>query len=43
MTTYTLCKRLVKSGKLTATILEVFLAAGRITAEEHDELIALVA
>ena len=43
MTTYVLCRRLAKLGRLTAPMLDVFFAAGRLTAEEYAELIALVA
>ncbi|MDD6076828.1 MAG: hypothetical protein PUB80_00165 [Clostridiales bacterium] len=41
--TYKLCKRLAAMGKLTADMLDVYFAAGRISAEEYAELIALVA
>ena len=41
--TYKLCKRLAALGRLTAEMLDVYFAAGRITAEEYAELIALVA
>lgn len=40
MTTYELCKKLVKRGKLTAAMLDVFFAAGRITDEQYRELLA---
>lgn len=39
MTTYVLCKKLKARGKLTATMLDVFFAAERITAEQYNELI----
>ena len=42
MTTYRLCKALAAKGKLTADMLDVFLAAGRITPEQYTELIALL-
>jgi len=38
MTTYELCKQLLKRGKLTAQMLDVFYAAGRLTAEQYEEL-----
>lgn len=41
--TYKLCKRLAALGRLTANMLDVYFAAGRLTAEEYAELIALVA
>ena len=41
--TYKLCKRLSDMGRLTADMLDVYFAAGRLTAEEYAELIALVA
>ena len=41
--TYKLCKRLEDKGRLTADMLDVYFAAGRLTAEEYAELIALVA
>lgn len=40
--TYKLCKLLVARGKLTADMLDVYLAAGRITAEQYTELIARI-
>lgn len=40
--TYKLCKLLAARGKLTADMLDVYLAAGRITAEQYTELIATV-
>lgn len=40
--TYRLCKLLAARGKLTADMLDVYLAAGRITAEQYTELIATV-
>lgn len=43
MTTYVLCRRLAALGRLTAPMLDVFFAAGRISAEEYAELIAMVA
>ena len=41
--TYKLCKKLIAMGRLTANMLDVYFAAGRLTAEEYAELIALVA
>ena len=38
--TYKLCKLLAARGKLTAEMLDVYLAAGRITAEQYTELIS---
>ena len=40
--TYELCKKLAKLGKLTADLLDVYLAAGRITAAQYNELLALI-
>lgn len=40
--TYKLCKILATKGKLTAEMLDVYLAAGRITAEQYIELINLM-
>lgn len=40
MSTYELCKQLLKRGKLTAQMLDVFFAAGRLTAEQYAELMA---
>lgn len=40
--TYKLCKRLIAMGKLTAQMLDVYFAAGRISAEEYTELMALI-
>lgn len=38
--TYKLCKRLITLGKLTANMLDVYYAAGRLTAEQYTELMA---
>lgn len=38
MSTYELCKKLAARGKLTAEMLDVYFAAGRITAEQYAEL-----
>lgn len=40
--TYKLCKILATKGKLTAEMLDVYLAAERITAEQYFELINLI-
>ncbi len=42
MTTYKLCKTLYKLRKLTAEMLDVYFAAGRLTAEEYEELMGLL-
>ena len=38
MTTYDLCNLLLKRGKLTKEMLDVYFAAGRLTAEQYEEL-----
>ena len=38
MTTYELCKQLLSRGKLTAQMLDVYFAAGRITSDQYSEL-----
>ena len=40
--TYKLCKILATKGKLTAEMLDVYLAAERITADQYLELINLI-
>lgn len=40
--TYKLCKILSNKGKLTAEMLDVYLAAERITADQYMELITLI-
>ncbi len=40
--TYRLCRLLAARGRLTAEMLDVYLAAGRITPEQYTELIAEV-
>ena len=40
--TYKLCKILATKGKLTAEMLDVYLAAERITADQYIELIGLI-
>lgn len=42
MTTYKLCKRLIVLNKLTANMLDVYYAAGRLTDEQYTELVALL-
>lgn len=42
MTTYELCKKLAARGKLTAEMLDVYFAAGRITAEQYEELLGMI-
>lgn len=38
MTTYELCTKLLSRGRLTQEMLDVFFAAGRLTAEQYREL-----
>lgn len=40
--TYELCKRLAARGKLTATMLDLYFAAGHITEEQYRELTELI-
>ena len=40
--TYELCKKLAKIHKLTADMLDVYFAAGRITAEQYQELLGII-
>ena len=40
--TYKLCKRLAALGRLTAQMLDVYFAAGRLTAQEYTELIGMI-
>jgi hypothetical protein len=40
--TYKLCKRLIAMGKLTANMLDVYYAAGRLTDEQYTELMTLI-
>lgn len=37
--TYKLCKKMLALGKLTANMLDVYFAAGRLTETEYRELI----
>lgn len=39
MTTYELCKQLIKRDKLTGKMLDVYFAAGRLTEDQYKELI----
>ena len=40
--TYNLCKKLIALGKLTANMLDVYYAAGRLTDEQYTELMTLL-
>ncbi len=40
--TYNLCKKLAALHKLTADMLDVYFAAGRITAEQYAELMEMI-
>lgn len=40
--TYKLCKKLIAMGKLTANMLDVYYAAGRLTDEQYAGLMAEV-
>jgi len=40
--TYKLCKRLIALGKLSADMLDVYYAAGRLTDEQYTELMQLL-
>ena len=40
--TYKLCLRLLSLGKLTADMLDVFFAAGRLTSAQYEELIVQI-
>lgn len=40
--TYKLCKRLIAMGKLTANMLDVYFAAGRLTDEQYTELMTMI-
>lgn len=42
MTTYALCRRLAKLGRLTAPMLDVFFAAGRLDEEEYAGLLGTI-
>ena len=39
---YELCKRLLKVKRLTAEMLDVYFAAGRLTAEQYNELLEAI-
>lgn len=40
--TYQLCLKMARIHKLTADMLDVYFAAGRITAEQYQELLAMI-
>lgn len=40
--TYKLCKKLIALDKLTANMLDVYYAAGRLTDEQYTELVNLL-
>jgi len=40
--TYQLCLKLAKLHKLTADMLDVYFAAGRITADQYAELMTMI-
>lgn len=40
--TYKLCKKLIAMDKLTANMLDVYYAAGRLTDEQYTELMTLI-
>ena len=40
--TYKLFKKLIAMGKLTANMLDVYYAAGRLTDEQYTELMTLI-
>lgn len=40
--TYKLCKKLIALNKITANMLDVYYAAGRLTDEEYTELISML-
>lgn len=42
MSTYILCRKLAEKGKLTGEMLDMYFAAGRITAEQYNELLGLI-
>ena len=42
MSTYELCLKLAARRKLNAGMLDVYFAAGRITAEQYAELIEMI-
>lgn len=42
MSTYELCLQLLKRGKLTAEMLDVYFAAGRLTVDQYKELMAKI-
>jgi len=40
--TYILCKKLIEAGRMDVEKLDVYFAAGRLTAEEYAELIGML-
>ena len=40
--TYNLCLKLLSVGKLTLDMLDVFFAAGRISADQYKELVTKI-
>ena len=40
--TYNLCKVLIEAGRMDPEKLDVYFAAGRLTAEEYQELIEML-
>lgn len=42
MNCYTLCLRLAALHKLTAEMLDVYFAVGRLTAEQYNELLGMI-
>jgi len=40
--TYELCKMLAARGKLTATMLDIYYAAGHLTDDQYRELAAII-
>lgn len=42
MSTYELCIKLAERRKLTASMLDVYFAAGRLTAEQYNELLDMI-
>lgn len=40
--TYKLCKKLIDMGKLSANMLDVYYAAGRLSDEQYTELMTLI-
>ena len=40
--TYKLCLRMIELGRMTAQMLDVYYAAGRLTDEEYTELMGML-